>query len=249
MKLGSSCLPLLAAGLLLGVLHGPAFGQGADGGLDSATLLKPSADSWPTYHGTYSGQHHSRLAQITPANVYRVTLAWAFETGQTAQIKATPILVNGILYATTPDNVWALDARSANVVWHYTYPPNQGLHIGHRGVAVYRDSVYFTTPDAHLISLDARDGKVKWNVVIADVKKGYWTTMAPLAVRDHIIVGTSGDFDNLAGMLKSFDPETGNDFSMPRSEEHTSELQSRGHLVCRLLLEKKKNQIEKNTPQ
>src|SRR5256886_13378211 len=87
MKLGSSCLPLLAAGLLLGVLHGPAFGQGADGGLDSATLLKPSADSWPTYHGTYSGQHHSRLAQITPANVYRVTLAWAFETGQTAQIK------------------------------------------------------------------------------------------------------------------------------------------------------------------
>lgn len=209
MKLGSCYLPFLAAGLLLGVLHRPAFGQGADGGLDSATLLKPPRDSWPTYHGTYSGQHHSRLAQITPSNVYRMTLVWAFETGQPAEIKATPILANGILYATTPDNVWALDARSANVVWHYTYPPNQGNHIGHRGVAIYKDSVYFTTPDAHLISLDARDGKVKWNVVIADVKKGYWTTMAPLVVREHIIVGTSGDFDNLPGMLKSFDPQTG----------------------------------------
>ncbi len=132
----------LPAGLLLlGVWHGPAFGQGADGGLDSTTLLKPPADSWPTYHGTYSGQHHSRLVQITPANVYRMTLAWAFETGQSAEIKSTPILFKGILYATTPDNVWALDARSANVVWHYPYPPNEGLHIGHRGVAVHKDPV------------------------------------------------------------------------------------------------------------
>src|SRR5260370_2099856 len=120
-----------------------------------------------------------------------------------------PILVNGILYVTTPNNVWALDARSAHPVWHYTYPPNQGLHIGHRGVDVYNDSVYFTTPDAHLISRDARDGKVKWDVVSGDVKKGYWTTMAPLVIRDLILVGTSGDFDNLTGMLKSMDPETG----------------------------------------
>ena len=61
-----------------------ADGPAADRALDAATLLKPSADSWPMYHGTYSGQHHSKLAQITPANVYQLTLAWAFETGQTA---------------------------------------------------------------------------------------------------------------------------------------------------------------------
>lgn len=205
---------LLFASALLLVFQGTARGQGTDGHaadpvLDSAALLKPSPDSWPMYHGTYSGQHHSKLAQITLSNVYQLTLAWAFDTRQTAEIKSTPILFNGILYVTTPDNVWALDARSANVVWHYTYPPNQGLHIGHRGVALYKDSLYFTTPDAHLIRLDARDGTVKWNVVVADVKKGYWTTLAPLVVRDHVIVGTSGDFDNLPGMLKSFDPETG----------------------------------------
>src|SRR4030081_2024720 len=78
-------------------------------GLDPGALLKPSADSWPTYHGDYSGQRHSRLAQITPDNVHQLTLAWAFETGQPGQIKATPILVNGVVYVSTPDNVWAVD--------------------------------------------------------------------------------------------------------------------------------------------
>ncbi|HKW33935.1 MAG TPA: acido-empty-quinoprotein group A [Candidatus Acidoferrum sp.] len=216
MKLARRRFLFVASAALLLALQGVARAQGADGRaadpiLDSATLLKPPADSWPMYHGTYSGLHHSKLVQITPANVYQLTLAWAFDTHQTAEIKSTPILFNGILYVTTPDNVWALDARSSNVIWHYTYPPNQGLHIGHRGVALYKDSVYFTTPDAHLIRLDARDGTVKWNVVVADVKKGYWTTLAPLIVREHVMVGTSGDFDNLPGMLKSFDPGTGDE--------------------------------------
>ena len=101
-------------------------------------MLKPSADSWPTYHGDYTGQRHSRLTQITPANVHQLTLAWAFQTGQTQQIKATPILVDGVIYITTPDNIWAIDARSARQFWRYTYPANQGFHIGHRGAAVYK---------------------------------------------------------------------------------------------------------------
>jgi alcohol dehydrogenase (cytochrome c) len=178
-------------------------------GLAPARLLNPTADSWPTYHGDYSGQRHSRLTQITPANVHQLTLAWAFQSGQNAAIKASPILVNGVLYVTMPDNIWAIDARSGRQVWRYTYPTNAGFHIGHRGAAVYKDSVYLTTPDAHLLALDIKDGKLRWNVVIADAKKGYWSTNAPLVVRNHLLVGVSGDFDNLPGMLKSFDPETG----------------------------------------
>jgi alcohol dehydrogenase (cytochrome c) len=182
-----------------------AFAQSVDPSL----LLKPPADSWPTYHGDYSGQRHSRLTQITPDNVKQITLAWAFQTGQAQSIKATPILVNGVIYVTTPDNLWAVDARSGRQIWRYAYPANDGFHIGHRGVAVHNDLVYLTTPDAHLLALDARNGDVKWNVTIADAKKGYWSTNAPLVVRDHLIVGVSGDFDNLPGILKSFDPATG----------------------------------------
>jgi alcohol dehydrogenase (cytochrome c) len=177
--------------------------------IDPALLLKPPIDTWPTYHGDYSGQRHSRLSAITPANVHQLTLAWAFQTNQAQQIKATPIVVNGRMYITTPDNVWAVDVRTARQLWRYTYPANEGFHIGHRGAAVYKDSVYLTTPDAHLVALDARDGKVKWNVVIADAKRGYWSTNAPLLIRNHLIVGVAGDFDNLPGLLKSFDPDTG----------------------------------------
>jgi alcohol dehydrogenase (cytochrome c) len=178
-------------------------------GLDPASLAKLPTDSWPTYHGDYSGRRHSPLTQIAPANVAQLALKWAFQTGQPTAIKATPIVVNGIMYVATPDNLWAIDARSARQVWHYSYPANLGFHIGHRGVAVHRDSVYLTTPDAHLVSLDARNGTVKWNVQIADAKKGYWSTNAPLVIRDHVIVGVSGDFDNLPGMLKSFEATSG----------------------------------------
>lgn len=177
--------------------------------LDPAELLHPSADTWPQYHGDYSGRRHVALTQITPQNVGDLTLAWAFQTNQSAQIKSTPLLVDGVLYFTVPDNIWAVDARSGHLLWHYNRVAAQGDHIGHRGVAMYKGWLYFTTPDAHLISLDARDGKVRWDKVIADVNKGYWATMAPLVVKDHVIVGISGDLDNLQGFLKSFDPETG----------------------------------------
>ena len=178
-------------------------------GVDPSLLLKPTTDSWPTYHGDYSGQHHSGLTQITPANVNQLTLAWAFQTNQTQAIKATPILVNGVIYVTTPDNLWAVDARSGRQIWRYSYPANQGFHIGHRGVAVRGDLVYLTTPDAHLVAVDARNGRVRWNIEIADSKRGYWSTNAPLIIRHHLIAGVSGDFDNLPGILKSFDPESG----------------------------------------
>ena len=171
-------------------------------GLDPATILNPPADSWPTYHGDYSGKRHSPLTQITPQNVSSLTLAWAFQTGQPATLKSSPLLVNGVLYFTVPDNVWAVDARSGHQLWHYTYPPNKGLHIGHRGVAMYKDWLYFITPDAHLICLDAKNGKVRWNIQIANVEKGYWSTMSPLVVRDHVMVG--GRSRHVVGYMKDF---------------------------------------------
>ena len=134
---------------------------------------------------------------------------WQFDTHQNQQIKASPIVSGGVIYITTPDNIWALDARTAAELWHYQNHPNNAFHIGHRGAAIYKDTVYLTTPDCHLIALNAKDGKVKWDVVIADSNKGYWSTNAPLIVRNHVLVGVSGDFDNLPGQLKSIDADTG----------------------------------------
>ena len=178
-------------------------------GVNNSMLLHPPSDSWPGYHGDYSGRRHSALTQITPGNVTQLGLAWAFQTGQQSEIKSSPLVVDGIIYLTVPDNIWAVDARSGHLVWHYKYPPNKGLHIGHRGVGMYGDWLYFATPDAHLISLNAKDGSVRWDVKVAEVEKGYWTTVAPLIVQNHVLVGVSGDFDNLRGYVRAIDPETG----------------------------------------
>src|ERR1700732_765146 len=178
-------------------------------GVDEQMLLHPPANSWPGYHGDYSGRRHSSLPQITPQNVKNLSLAWAFQTNQAGQIKSSPLLVDGILYFTLPENIWAVDARSGHPIWHYTHPRTPGEHIGHRGVAMDKGYLFFLTPDAHLVSLNAKDATVRWIVQVADATKGYWTSMAPLVVKGHVLVGVSGDFDNLTGYIRAIDPETG----------------------------------------
>ena len=136
-------------------------------------LLNPPADSWPQYHGTYDGQRHSKLEQITPQNVgSSVPCMGVSDPSASADIKSTPLLVDGVLYFTVPDKVWAVDALSGHQFWHYTYPPNHGLHIGNRGLGMYKDWLYFLVPDGHLVSLNAKDGSVRWIVQVADVYQG-----------------------------------------------------------------------------
>ena len=176
-------------------------------GLEPAALLKPPTDTWPTYNGDYSGARFSTLDQINAGNIHSLTLAWIFQT-QGTTIKSTPLEVNGILYFSVPDNVWAIDARFGRMIWHYERK-SEGDHIGHRGLAMYKNWLYFTTPDAHLVCLDAKDGNVRWIVELADPKLEYFSTMAPLVVHDHVIVGVSGDVTDVPGFLESIDPETG----------------------------------------
>ena len=175
-------------------------------GLDPAALLKPATNTWPTYNGDYSGRRFSTLDQINATNINSLTLAWIYSPHQ--ELKSTPLEVNGILYFTSPDNVWAVDARFGREIWHY-YRKSEGDHIGNRGLGMYKNWLYFTTPDAHMICLDAKGGTVRWNVELADPKLGYFATMAPLVVRDHIIAGISGDVTDVRGYLESLDPETG----------------------------------------
>jgi acido-empty-quinoprotein group A len=176
-------------------------------GLEPAALLKPPTDIWPTYNGDYSGARFSTLDQINAGNIHSLALAWIFQTPGTT-IKSTPLEVNGVLYFSVPDNVWAVDARFGRMIWHYERK-SEGDHIGHRGLGMYKNWLYFTTPDAHLVCLDAKDGSVRWIVELADPKLAYFSTMAPLVVHDHVIVGVSGDVTDVPGFLESIDPETG----------------------------------------
>jgi alcohol dehydrogenase (cytochrome c) len=164
-------------------------------------------DSWTTYNGDLSGRRFSTLDQINKDNVRSLTLAWAFPT-HGAAIKGTPLAINGILYFTAPDHVWAVDAQTGQQVWTHNRP-SEGNHIGQRGVAFYKDRIYFGTPDAHLVCLDARNGKKIWDVEVDDVKFGYYLSSAPLIVKGQVLIGTSGDQTNIPHFLEARNWETG----------------------------------------
>ncbi len=176
--------------------------------LDSAKLLQPLGDTWPSFGGDYSGRRNSSLSQINAANVKSLSLAWVYHAGQGA-IKSTPLEVNGVLYFTVPDHVWAVDARTGRELWHYIWKSQGGIHIGNRGVGIYGDWLFFETPDNHLISLNIRTGKERWNKVIADLTLEYFCTSAPLVIGNHVLVGVGGDSMDVPGFLEARDPETG----------------------------------------
>jgi alcohol dehydrogenase (cytochrome c) len=116
--------------------------------------------------------------------------------------------VNGVLYMTVPDNAWAVDARDGSVLWHFFWKTRGGTHIGNRGMAMLGNWLYMETPDDYLISLDARTGRERWHKEISDFDQQYFSTMAPVLVGNHLLVGTGDDLDS-PGFLQSFDPETG----------------------------------------
>ena len=121
---------------------------------------------------------------------------------------ASILEVNGILYFSTPDNAWAIDARDGHELWHYFWKTKGGTHIGNRGLGMWGNWLFMETPDDYLVSLDARTGKERWHKAIADFNQQYFSTMAPIVVGNHVLVGTGNDLD-APGFLQSFDPETG----------------------------------------
>lgn len=180
-------------------------------------LIASGADfDWPTYNGDYSGRRFVALDQINHSNVRSLAPAWIFRTNvseqrglSTVQIKSTPLEVTGILYFTIPDHVWAVNARTGEEVWHYSWQDKGGHLVGNRGVGVYENCVYFLTPDGWFISLNATTGKERWRVQVADYRLQYFTTMAPMVIHNHVIVGVGGDAMDVPGYLESRDPETG----------------------------------------
>lgn len=128
--------------------------------------------------------------------------------GGGANIRASILMVDGVLYFATPDNAWAVDARDGHVLWHYFWKTKGGTHIGNRGVGMWRNWLYMETPDDYLVCLDAKTGKERWHVEIADFNEQYFSTVAPIVVDNHILLGTGNDLD-APGFLQSRDPETG----------------------------------------
>lgn len=163
---------------------------------------------WPSYNGDYSGQRFSQLEEINASNIKNLTLAWTYDSG-IAAIKATPLMVDGVLYFSVPDHAWAVDARNGRQLWHWQTKTRGGTHIGSRGMAIYGAWLFLVTPDDYLVSLDAATGQERWRVEIADLRLDYFSTVAPVIIRNHVLVSPSIESTDNRGYLDSYDPEKG----------------------------------------
>ena len=199
-------------------------------------LLKPEDQNWLTARRTYDGWGYSPLDEITPANVSRLKLAWMMETGEGRVHEAAPLVNNGVMFITTPNNgVIALDAKSGGVLWRYRRPRPKGafvLHDTNRGVALYGDKVFFAAGEAVLMALDARTGRELWTTTVADNKSAYYITLAPLVAEGRVMVGASGGEFGVRGFVAAFDPDSGKElwrtFTVPAPGEPGSETWPKG---------------------
>ena len=171
-------------------------------------------ENWLTYSGTYSSNRYSELDQVSPSNVVDLEQQWVYQAARIGPWQATPLVVDGVMYVTQrPNDVVALDARTGRVFWIYRYPtpPDQRACCGsnNRGVAILGDTLFLATLDAHLVAIDATTGGELWNTEVADHDTAYALTLAPLAVKDKVIVGTSGGDYGIRGFIAAFDATTG----------------------------------------
>jgi len=177
-------------------------------------LKEPAGANWPSYNGDYTGRRYSSLHQINSGNVAQLRAAWVFHPGNSQNLEVTPVVVNGVMFVTSANHVFALDARTGRSLWHYQRPVSSGLlddAAAHksRGVAVWHNFVYAQTDDAHLLCLDARSGGLRWEVEYAEKSKHYGATSAPLIVKDLVIVGSSGGDSGVRGFIAAYDAATG----------------------------------------
>ncbi len=188
--------------------------------------------NWLTYSGTYMSQRHSLLRRIAPANARELELKWVFQSSSLDKFEATPLVVDGVMYVTQPPNdIVALDALTGRVFWtfEYNYAAKADPCCGkvNRGVAILGDTLFMGTIDAHLVAVDAKTGKLKWKVAVADYSQGYALAHAPLVVKDKVIVGTAGGEFGIRGFLAAYDAKTGKEawrfYTIPAPGEPGSE--------------------------
>jgi PQQ-dependent dehydrogenase (methanol/ethanol family) len=174
----------------------------------------PQPGDWLTYDGDYSSNRYSPLKQITTANVSGLQLKWVFPIAHFG-LELTPLVSDGVMYVTGPNQVYALDARTGAALWHYSRPQSRGLagdaKLGtNRGVGILRDKVFFVTDNARLIALNRANGKLMWDVPMGgESKQLYGGTVAPLVVDEKVIVGVAGGDHGIRGFIAAFQPEDG----------------------------------------
>lgn len=173
-----------------------------------------SQTGWPTYNGDPGGNRYTTLSQITPANVSRLAPQWIFALPETSHLEVTPVVVDGIMYVTSGNECYALDAGTGRQIWHYRRPKTpgtsgEGASGINRGVALAGDRVFMETAEAHIIALNRYTGELLWDTQMADWRLSYFATSAPLTAGGLVVGGVGGGEHGSRGFVAAFDQATG----------------------------------------
>jgi len=173
-------------------------------------------ENWLTYSGSYASQRYSLLKQVTPINVKNLEQKWVFQADSLEKFETTPLVIDGIMYLTqAPSDVVALDAKTGRIFWIYRYVVSTDVRpccgsVNH-GLAILGDTLFLATLDAHLVAIDAKAGRPLWNVKVATASAGYAMTLAPLVVKDKVIIGVAGGEFGIRGFVAAFNASTGSE--------------------------------------
>ena len=213
-----------------GVKTEPIANTGEHTGIEFSDILHPKPGEWPSYNGKLSGNRYSELNQINGTNVNKLVVKWIFTVPLWKQLvpdtpyfvenmkyfglETTPIVANDTMYVTGPHQAFALDARTGREIWEYSRLRTPGLvgdaSVGtNKGAAVLGDKVFLVTDNAHLLALNRTTGQVVWEAVMPDEPQHYGSTVAPLIVKDLVIVGVSGGDWGLRGFISAYKASTG----------------------------------------
>ncbi len=170
-----------------------------------------SGADWPGYNGEPGGNRYTRLTQIDKNTVAHLAPRWMFNIPGAGQSQTTPVVVGGVMYVANPNECYALDAGSGRKIWQYRRPRTAGATSGHanRGVAVAGDRVFMETDNAHLIALNRQTGELLWDTELADWKKNYSASSAPLTAGNLVIAGVTGGEHGANGFVAAHDQATG----------------------------------------
>ncbi len=182
-----------------------------------AAVLQPKAGDWPTYNGQVGGNRHSALGQINAANVAKLQLQWLKEI-PFGSLETTPVVIDGVMYVTGNNQVYALSGRTGREIWQYQRPKSPASAISgdasigvNRGVAVLGDRIFYLTDDAHLLALDRLTGALLWDVLTPPpgAPGRYGSTAAPLVANGLVITGVSGGDNGIRGFVAAYQATTG----------------------------------------
>jgi len=172
--------------------------------------------NWLTYSGSPMSQRYSALAQVTPANVSTLEQKWVFLAQSLEKFEATPLVVDGVLYTVqAPNDLVALDAATGRVFWVYSYTPSTLARLCcgrvNRGLAILGQALFMGTIDGRLLAIDAKHGGLVWSAAVGGARPeaGYGFTLAPLVVKDKVIVGSIGGEYGVRSFLAAIDARTG----------------------------------------